>query len=1126
MILDNKTRPQERTDIKTVWDYISRYTKGGTLNIVTGYFTISALGLLKKFEKEPKMFRLILGEIADTQELQDHIVDILSGDTSINNAFSINQFAKAAIEFLQQENVDIKRIDTNFCHAKAYIYEDTDDYDNSFFVMGSSNFTESGLGIRPGANIEMNIAAKGSDSTNYTNLLTWFNETWNKVALDKIEVTEDEHKVRKQVKQYFIDCIQNLYKEYQPADIYYKILFELFSADIEASFHDSANKQIVRLEDSVVWDTLFGYQRKGVRSLINMLNKYDGAILADAVGLGKTFSALAVMKYFQNEGYVTVVLCPKKLEQNWLQYRYKTGSRFENDQFDYEVRFHTDLQDDRLERSYDQAKLSWLVTRPKLLLVIDESHNLRNDKSGRYNYLLEQILNARKNTDIKVLELSATPINTNINDVRNQFKLFVRGRDDGFAGDDFEIPSLIDLFRVAQREVQRWSERENRTIAELVNALPDKFLNLTDKLVVARTRKMIEKSEGKALGFPSKNKPTNEYLGITEIGDLHTFDEIYEALLASNLTAYRPSFYTTEQPTMQSFGEQTVRENFLVKMMLTLFLKRLESSWFACKSTVEKVLEQHEHALEKVNAFIAGRDRNATIDDYEDVTLDEDDENGGLTLGKKNPIALADIVRMDDFKRDLEADIEVLRNFTVNMQKYADAIAAGTVKDEKVERLKEILADKVNRSRKKVLIFTSYADTADYLYKVLNEAFPGRVACVNGSGATFIGNKEKNFQDTLMRFAPQSKMYKEYDWSRVYHAHFPTDSPKFDRQRGGKWTVKYDEWKKVIAESTDPLARRCHALLNEPVSILIATDCLSEGQNLQDAQTVVNYDIHWNPVRIIQRVGRIDRIGSPNTAIDCYNFWPAESYEGYLDLAGRIERRMATMALMGTETLAVTDELERQLRENPILDKNDRKLLDQIQDTIDDVDAGEQTFGLHDLSLENFRQDLLEFLGDKGDQLRTMPNGIYSGFKTVDTLFDEVPESIVALVASPHKPTGARNHQYTDFYLVLRPVNAERQEHVKVFNRQEILSILRLNLNKRRNVPAAIDRGDATAIRRLTDIMQGWAKEQVPQQAGAMIADLFGGNLQAAAKTKGAAKLEEKFNLDNLDLICWEYITK
>ena len=496
MILDNKNELNKKSKITTVWEYLKKYTGGESLNIVSGFFTISALSLLKKFDQEPQKFRMILSEIAGRDDQRERVIDILQGTSDLSNAFSLQATAKRAIEILQQDNVELRRIDSAFCHAKTYIYE-SEEADDCFFIAGSSNFTEKGLGYyKDNGNIEFNVARKGFDGDDFQGTLKWFEDIWANVAKDKVDLFEDGKKVSKTVKEYFIDCIENFCKEYMPRDIYYKILFELFHDDIELSFTDGTNRSITRMEDSVIWNILFDYQKKGVQSLISMLTKYNGAILADAVGLGKTFSALAVIKYFQSEGYFTLVLCPKKLQANWEQYLSHQGSRFERDEFDYEVRFHTDLQPGRLD-SYGRAPLSFLKTRPKMLIVIDESHNLRNDKSGRYKYLVEELLKNRPHDDIKILELSATPVNNHLMDVRNQFKLMVRDADNGFNIEDFRIASLMDLFRRAQAAFDKWSKQKGeRHIKDLVDDLPEAFFNLTDRLVVARTRKMVEKATG------------------------------------------------------------------------------------------------------------------------------------------------------------------------------------------------------------------------------------------------------------------------------------------------------------------------------------------------------------------------------------------------------------------------------------------------------------------------------------------------------------------------------------------------------------------------------------------------------------------------------------------------------
>lgn len=1116
MILDNKNLLNKKSQLMTVWEYLKKYTKGENLNIVSGFFTISALALLKKFDEEPKKFRLILSEIAGHDDQKERVIDILQGTSDLSNAFSLQTIAQKAIDLLKQDNVELRRIDNTFCHAKTYIYE-AEEADDCFFIAGSSNFTEKGLGYyKDAGNIEFNVARKGFDGDDFQGTLKWFEDIWNNVAKDTVEVFENDKKVRKTVKQYFIDCIENFCKEYMPRDIYYKILFELFHDDIELTFSDGANRSITRMEDSVIWNVLFDYQRKGVHSLISMLSKYNGAILADAVGLGKTFSALAVIKYFQGEGYFTLVLCPKKLQANWEQYLSHQGSRFERDEFDYEVRFHTDLQEGRLD-SYTRAPLSFLKSRPKMLIVIDESHNLRNDKSGRYKYLVETLLKRRPHDDIKVLELSATPVNNHLMDVRNQFKLMVRDADNGFNIEGFNIPSLMDLFRRAQGSFEKWSKQEGeRHIKDLVDALPDAFFNLTDRLVVARTRKMVEKATGTDLHFPKQNKPTNIFKALSEIGDLATFEDIYDALMAPNMVAYQPSAYT-EKPSekVMAINDQRQREFFLCKMMLILFLKRLESSWVACKTTVENVLIHHENTLAKVNAFIAGKGDSSISDMIDLSSIDEELDNPEFMIGKKNPIHLSEILDIEGFKRDLEQDVRLFHVFVDNMNLYDKQFKAGKVKDSKLERLKDILSDKVNKSHKRVLIFTSYSDTAQYLYEQLDAEFPGIVAVVDGDGAMFKGVHEKKFQFTLCRFSPMSKLYREMDWVPLYKQYFKQGDDHYDYEKR-KWNVSFAEWKKVIEcfKNSNEMARKAQQALDEPVRILIATDCLSEGQNLQDAQTVVNYDIHWNPTRLIQRQGRIDRIGSVNKEIDCVNFWPAKNYDGYLNLFNRVNSRLAAMAVIGTEIPEVSEELTKTIKDNPILDRNDQKLLDDVMET--GQDQGEETFGLHDLSLETFRQDLVDILKENEKYYRNMPNGIYSGFRTGDDLFERIPESIVALVRQ--KDTG-------EMHLVLRPVEDNRDEvQIKEYNKQEILSLLRSKLNMNRYVPTAIDKASPEIIAKLHAIMALWAKEKAPKAAVSVVKDLFGG----VKKSKGQTNklVEDHFRAENLELLVWEYISK
>lgn len=645
MLLDNKTRSNKSGYFK-VFELLADYIETGRVDIVTGYFSVSAIAKLFEKVNNAISFRMILGDLLQTEAKNDKTINLLSDCLSVNHAFSLSISAKKAVEFLKQEKVRIKTIQRNFCHAKTYIYKDNDPRKN-FQIIGSSNLTEAGLGLKESANIELNRAETG-DSPDYHELTEWFQELWkSKSALDNIELAD---KTKIDCKEHLINLICNFYKEYSPEDLYYKVLYELFKEDLlSISFDKEFIKEISHLQETIIYKKLYSFQQKGVISLIKMLQKENGAILADAVGLGKTWSAMAVMKYFEIKGYKVILLCPKKLENNWRQYLEGHRSIFENDRLKYTIRFHTDLQDERLQNYQDDFTIKrFFQGNPKVLIVIDESHNLRNDKSSRYKFLTDTIL--QKNKDVKVLQLSATPINNRLTDIRNQFKLIKKGFDDGFKESEIGIKSLQNIFANAQKEYKNWQNPENRKIKDFIQILPQKFFDLTDALIVARTRKLIANEFG-AMSFPEKEIPLNEYINPENIGSLKTFDDILNAIKV-NLTAYRPSEYITDEKPVSVLEDPRQREKFLVKMMFILLMKRLESSWFSFKNTVENILKHHEKALTKVNTFIESQqniDMEAeiidedVIEDLEQAAMDytaagieEDTElPGELSLGKK-----------------------------------------------------------------------------------------------------------------------------------------------------------------------------------------------------------------------------------------------------------------------------------------------------------------------------------------------------------------------------------------------------------------------------------------------------------------------------------------------------------
>jgi len=504
MLLDNKTQSIENEYVK-VFDFVKNYTEAGKLDVATGFFSVNALSLMFDQMNQAESFRFVLGNLMQEAMQDDKIVDLLRDDSGINSSLRLSLSAQKAVDFLLQDKVFVKTVQKSFCHAKAYIYEDTDRRKN-YHIIGSSNLTDAGLGLRESSNIELNAAATG-DSNDWKEAKRWFDNIWKQVAQEKIELP-DKSKV--DAKQFIIELISHLFKAYSPHDLYFKVLYEIFKDDIHSLAMDNEfNRDMTHLRETVIFKNLYPYQQSGVISLIKMLRDINGAILADAVGLGKTWTALAVMRYYQTKGYKVILFCPKKLRHNWEQYQSGKGSKFEKDDIEYVVRNHTDLQEGRLE-SYVDYPLAKIQRFPNVLIVIDESHNLRNDKSMRYKFLVEKVLlPEKKNRTVKVLQLSATPINNKLIDVRNQFKLVVRGDDKGFENSKLNIGSLESIFRTAQKDYTEWCIKPERKISGLISKLQDNFFKLTDSLIVARTRRISAGRKERRLESHNRKKRNN-----------------------------------------------------------------------------------------------------------------------------------------------------------------------------------------------------------------------------------------------------------------------------------------------------------------------------------------------------------------------------------------------------------------------------------------------------------------------------------------------------------------------------------------------------------------------------------------------------------------------------------------
>jgi len=560
-------------------------------------------------------------------------------------------------------------------------------------------------------------------------------------------------------------------------------------------------------------------------------------------------------------------------------------------------------------------------------------------------------------------------------------------------------------------------------------------------------------------------------------------------------------------------------------------MKRLESSWFSFKSTVGNILNHHTNALAKVNEFIEKKvdtsiEDNLTDEEKEELedSVSESENNSQeeppITLGKKNHVPLSSITNIDIFKKHLEGDITKLKLLQSNLAKFESDFANGKAEDEKLNKLIHHIETKQAKSpNKKVLIFTVFKDTAQYLYRELQKRKIKNLAYVSGSlSETHDGYSGEKFEEILERFAPYTKLYNEKDWTELYENNL-TD----EFREGDKWKVPFEKWLQLIKDNDKKTQKK----ISNPIDVLIATDCLSEGQNLQDCDTVVNYDIHWNPVRLIQRMGRIDRIGSINDTIRGINFWPGKNYEDYLRLKKRVEERMALMSVVGTELQDITPEFQKMVEENPLLPKQAQKMLDQLQITWDDIETNDETLGLNDLSMEQFRQELFEFFKQDEEFFKSMPNGVFTGFKfRTNKKWETIPDSIVAVLGYPGKPDESTDHIYDEIHLLHQPIaEGAKAESMVLKNNQEILSLLRYHKMEHRYVPQNIDKGDQKVLAKLAAAISSWVKNQATPVAINEIQNLFTGDTTPKKISPEQKKLEDKFRSENFDLINWFIIS-
>lgn len=1126
MLIDNKRELVRHQQI-TVYSYLDKFLlEDGQFDFVTGYFTISALARLNDKLKKQKRYRIILGDLFSAQPNRRNIIDIINQRHKVNEALSLKEDCERAVNFLKQDCVEVKTVDKNFCHAKSYIFTNPDpsNIPSNFYLVGSSNFTDAGLGIRSSSNVELNKVVHGPDPS-VEKAQEWFDLVWlSDTTKDKIK---NERGEEEPCKQFLIKLIADFFEKYSPYDLYYKTLYELFKEDLMKLESDvAAQKDLIHLSDSVIYNRLYDFQKKGVMSLIRMLKEFNGAILADAVGLGKTWSALAVMKYFELQGYKVLLLCPKKLSNNWNRFLKDRHSLFEADKFEYFVRFHTDLygEGERFDKG-DGIKLSNITRFQKLLIVIDESHNLRNDESGRYEFLVEHFYKNTGNKSIKTLMLSATPINNKLIDVRNQFKLIAGGRDTGFAAvNGIQIPSLKIKFAQGQKKFNVWQLEKNKRISHLRSQIPGEIFQLVDKLVVARTRKLIKEHLKANIHFPKVAAPDNVYAGDFPIHEIRDITDILVLLGQVGMTAYQPAKYmkVDKQLKMNIEDELKGRQKGVAKLMHILLIKRLESSWYAFYKTLGAVYNYHLTVLKSVKNE---KNKNNTIEENEEQenewkdVFDEMEIEGMEWIGKKDPIEVNKINNLQKFITDLEYDCKYLKKLYDSFSEFAQQLqdAEGNkIAVERDEKLNELIA-KINEKRKKdphrkIIIFSVFRDTAKYLYDQLKARNWKRIALVTGTEnqcdyTIYTKRGKDDFEPLVERFAPYTKLYKEKEWDECYNE-WKVPQPK-----------DFEDWKKII----DKYDSATSLALNEPIDLLIATDCLSEGQNLQDADCVINYDIHWNPVRLIQRFGRIDRIGSKYDEIFGINFWPAPSMDDFLRLKTRVEGRMAVGTLFGMEVNDVSETFRECLDQiDDIIRNQSEKMFRQLEISWEDIEGKSESFGFAELSYEQFRQELMEQLSKDKDTYENIPNGVYTGFNTLaQSKLYEFGSGISGLLGYPAKNENTKEHKYE--FLDLFYISHDGK--MTILNNMEVLLALREHKMTTRFVPDRIEKPTPETIAKLKGLIEKWMTKKFETEDEQLAISEFDGE-KNTTKKKDEIIPVERYKIDNYDLITWFVVSK
>lgn len=935
--------------------------EGSRLKIMTSYFTLFAFKELKEELSKAENIQLIINPNKFDSSCR-YIESVEENSLKINLDYAgiAREFAKwievkATIKKVKSRKIEGKMISFSSQTRQA-------DY------ITHSDFNAVGLGLL-GKGGRVHLNEKIGEPNRVQSLRAAFESIWNNTT----QVEE--------IKSTLLSELKQIYQDKSPELLYYFTLNHLFRDFLADANNEALIEKRTGITETLIWNKLYDFQRDGVIGAINKIERYGGCIIADSVGLGKTFEALAVIKYYELRNHKVLVLAPKKLRDNWIIYKQndKRNPFAKERLFSYTLLNHTDLS---RESGYSgEVDLSYINWGNYDLVVIDESHNFRNASTGkermtRYERLMKEVIQTGVKT--KVLMLSATPVNKELNDIKNQIAFISEGRDNAFE-QSAEIESISNTLRKAQTAFNSWNKlpTTEQTTEALLDYLNWDYFKMLDSITIARSRKHIEKYYGleKIGKFPTRLHPINRECEIDTQREFPSFASINEEIMSMSLCMYTPLFYVL--PQMKSYYEelydtklkgkasfkQSDREFSLKALMKTNLLKRLESSIYAFDKTVDYLIEGITYMLTQIEngtEQITDTDVNRSWEE-EELQLDS------LMIGNATKIRVADLDKVR-YKADLEFDLAILQHISHSIKKVTPP------RDEKLAELKSIIAHKIaisppNKGNKKVIVFTAFADTAHYLYENLyqwgKQEFGIYSGLVTGSKEpkTNLRNIRKDFTGILINFSPRSK----------------------ERNEEG-------------AE----------------IDLLIATDCISEGQNLQDCDYLINYDIHWNPVRIIQRFGRIDRIGSKNDKIQLVNFWPAIGLDEYINLEQRVKGRMKLLDISATgeeniiESTGEMRDLEYRKRQ-----------LEQLKSEVLDIEELSGGLSITDLTLNDFRMDLTSFAEKNPDVLHKLPTGIYAVTRNEATqLENEIKPGVLFCIKSHDETQGGKRNPLAPYSLV------------------------------------------------------------------------------------------------------------